>query len=238
MEGKKLALAVRHVHFEDCGTLGDVLVERGFTVRYVEAGRDALNDLDVSTADLLISLGGPVAVYDGDRYPWIRDELNLIEHSLARHKPILGICLGAQMVAHVLGARVYPAPIKELGWNPLLLTEQGKTSAIVPLAPEVTSLLHWHGDTFELPQGATLLASTLEVPHQIFEWGNRVLAFQCHPEIRASDIEAWLIGHACEIAGTPGGNVGQLRRDTARFAPALARQSRRAFNDWLTSVGL
>jgi GMP synthase (glutamine-hydrolysing) len=238
MEGKKLALAVRHVHFEDCGTLGDVLVERGFTVRYLEAGRHALNNLDVATADLVISLGGPIAVYDGDRYPWIRDELNLIERSLARQKPILGICLGAQIVAHALGARVYPAPIKELGWKPLLLTEEGKTSAIASLAPEVTSLLHWHGDTFELPQRATLLASTLEAPHQIFEWGNRVLAFQCHPEIRASDIEAWLIGHACEIAGTPGTNVEQLRRDTARFAPALARQSRRAFNDWLTSVGL
>jgi hypothetical protein len=82
MEGKKLALAVRHVHFEDCGTLEDVLVERGFTVRYLEAGRDALSDIDASKADLLISLGGPVAVYDSHRYPWIRDELNLIERSL------------------------------------------------------------------------------------------------------------------------------------------------------------
>jgi GMP synthase (glutamine-hydrolysing) len=162
MEGEKLALAVRRVHFEGCGTLGDVLVERGFTVRYVEAGRDALNDLDVSTADLVISLGGPVAVYDGDRYPWIRDELNFIERSLARQKPILGICLGAQMVAHVLGARVYPSPVKELGWKPLLLSEEGKTSVIASLAPEVTSLLHWHGDTFDLPQRATLLASRLE----------------------------------------------------------------------------
>ena len=167
IEGEKLALAVRHVHFEDCGTLGDVLVERGFTVRYLEAGRDALNDIDVSTADLVISLGGPVGVYDCERYPWIRDELKLIERSLA-----------------------------------------------------------------------ALLASTPEVSHQVFEWGNRVLAFQCHPEIRVNDIEAWLIGQACEIAATPGANVEQLRHDTARFAPALARQSRRAFNDWLTSVGL
>ncbi|HEY6451728.1 MAG TPA: glutamine amidotransferase [Steroidobacteraceae bacterium] len=238
MAEMRLALAVRHVHFEDCGTLAEVLSERGIGVRYLEAGREALREIDVSRADLVIGLGGPIGVYEDDRYPWIRDELKLLERSLALGKPVLGICLGAQMLAHVLGARVYASPIHELGWKPLRLTEEGRGSAIAPLAPELTSLLHWHGDTFELPRDATLLASTAEVAHQIFECGPRVLGFQCHPEIRARDIEAWLIGHAVEIARTEGAGVEQLRRDTLRFAPALARQARAVFDSWLAGAGL
>ncbi|HEY6451740.1 MAG TPA: glutamine amidotransferase [Steroidobacteraceae bacterium] len=238
MAEMRVALAVRHVHFEDCGTLAEVLSERGIAVRYLEAGREALREIDVSSADLVIGLGGPIGVCEDDRYPWIRDELKLLERSLALGKPVLGICLGAQMLAHILGARVYASPIQELGWKPLRLTEAGSGSAIAPLAPEFTSLLHWHGDTFELPRAATLLASTAEVAHQIFECGPRVLGFQCHPEIRARDIEAWLIGHAVEIARTEGAGVEQLRRDTLRFAPALARQARAVFDSWLAGAGL
>jgi GMP synthase (glutamine-hydrolysing) len=238
MEGRKLALAIRHVPFDSCGTLEDVLLERGFAVRYVEAGFEPLAELDLSAADMLISLGAPIAAYDESRYPWIRDELHLIERSIARLTPTLGICFGAQLVARALGSRVYPAPAPELGWKPLLLTEEGKVSPIAPLAPEAASLLHWHADTFDLPPQATLLASTPGVPHQVFGWGDHVIGFQCHPEFRASDIESWLIGHAFEIAGTDGGDVERLRRDTARFAPALVRQARGAFGDWLTAAGL
>ena len=234
----RLALAIRHVHFENCGTLEDVLRTRGFTVRYVEAGQESLQDLDLSAADLLISLGGPIAAHEDDHYPWIRDELQLIERSIARLTPTLGICFGAQLVARALGARVYPAPARELGWKPLLLTEEGKSSSIAALAPEAASLLHWHADTFDLPPQARLLASTPGVPHQVFEWGDHVIGFQCHPEFRATDIEAWLIGHAFEIARTGGANVAQLRRDTARFAPAVVRQARSAFESWLTAAGL
>jgi len=235
--GSKLALAIRHVHFENCGTLEDVLLERGYTICYVDAGRQCLQDLDLYAADLLISLGGPISVTEADA-PWIRDELRLIERSIARLTPTLGICFGAQLVARALGARVYPARSRELGWKPLLLTEEGKTSSMATLAPEALPLLHWHADTFDLPPQATLLASTPGVPHQIFEWGDHVIGFQCHPEFRARDIEAWLDGHALEIARTAGANVEQLRRDTARFAPALVRQARSAFGDWLTAAGL
>jgi GMP synthase (glutamine-hydrolysing) len=121
------------VHFENCGTPEDVLRARGFTVRYVEAGQESLQDLDLSAADLLISLGGPIAAHDDDHYPWIRDELQLIERSIARLTPTLGICFGAQLVARALGARVYPAPARELGWKPLLLP------------PAVNRKCHWRG---------------------------------------------------------------------------------------------
>ena len=235
--GPRLALAIRHLHFENCGTLEDVLLERGFAIRYVDAWRESLAELDPGEPDLLISLGGPIAMSDGDP-SWIQDELRFIESTIARLTPTLGICFGAQMVARALGARVYRARARELGWKPLLLTEEGKWSSIATLAPEALPLLHWHADTFDLPPQATLLASTPGVPHQIFQWGDHVIGFQCHPEFRASDIEGWLNGHSFEIARTAGANIEQLRRDTARFAPTLASRARSAFGDWLTATGL
>ena len=162
MSPSRLALALRHVHFEDCGTLAEVLRERGFEIRYVEAGRQNLRDLDVTTPELVIGLGGPVSVYEAHRYPWIADELRLFERRLATRRPLLGICLGAQMFARVLGSRVFPGP-KELGWTPLQLAREGATSVVAPLGPDSTSMLHWHGDTFDLPPKATLLASTEQV---------------------------------------------------------------------------
>ncbi len=235
---KKLALAIRHVEFEDCGTLAEVLSDRGFLIRYVDVARTDLRAIDSVAPDLLIGLGAPVGVYDARLYPWIAEELRLFERRLSAAKPILGFCLGAQMLAHALGARVYPGPVKELGWRPLRLTPEGERSVVSPLDGKRTSMLHWHGDTFDLPSGATLLASTAEVSHQIYEWGGCVLAFQCHPEARAADIESWLIGHACEIASTAGADLQQLRRDTAAFGPTLAECARSTFERWLAAEGL
>ena len=237
MNPPRLGLAIRHVHFEDCGTLAGVLRERGFEIRYVEAGRENLRDLDVTTPELVIGLGGPVSVYEAHRYPWITDELRLFERRLASRRPVLGICLGAQMLARVLGSRVFPGP-KELGWTPLLLTREGETSVASPLSQDSTSMLHWHGDTFDLPPKATLLASTEQVAHQVFSWERFVLAFQCHPEVRHEDIESWLIGHASEIAAASGASVEQLRKDTLYYGPTLAACAKLAFTDWLASVGL
>ena len=232
----KLALAIRHVHFEDCGSLVDVLLERNFAIRYIDVGRHALRDIDVSTADLVIALGGPVGVYEVDRYPWIAAELALLERCLALSKPVIGICLGAQMLAKALDAAVYPAPVKELGWKPLILTPEGGDSVIAPLAEEGASMLHWHGDTFDLPRGAKLLASTDEVRNQIFQWERSAIGFQCHPEIQAQDFERWLIGHAHEIGATASTSVARLRQDTALHGPALQERARRVFDDWLAGV--
>lgn len=237
MRPTRLALAIRHVHFEDCGTLADLLSERGFEVRYVEPWRADFSALDVTTPDLLVGLGGPVSVYEADSYPWITDELRLFERRLAARRPLLGICLGAQMLARVLGARVFGGR-KELGWAPLRLTEEGKRSIITPLSADHTSMLHWHGDTFDLPTGATLLASTDQVAHQVYTWERFALAFQCHPEVRPEEIESWLVGHACEIAATKDVSVEQLRRDTHRLGPTLGRQSRQVFSDWLDQLRL
>jgi len=125
--------------------------------------------------------------------------------------------------------------VKEIGWAPLELTSDGAASCLRHLA---TSVLHWHGDTFDLPVGAVRLASTPACRNQAFSAGPHALALQFHAEACGPPLEAWFVGHACEIAGTPAVSVPQLRADTRRFSPALEQCGRACFLDWFSTVGL
>lgn len=234
----KKALAIRHVHFEDCGTLADVLKAHGFEISYAEAGLQKLKIIDPDAPDLLIGLGGPISVYEADIYPYVNDELELFKRRIAARRPVMGICLGAQMLAHALGGRVYPGKQKEIGWKPLELTKDGENSPVAHLAPGNTSMLHWHGDTFDLPPDAVLLASTDVTRNQVYSYGDFLLAFQCHPELAHAKIESWLIGHASEIATSKVATVNDIRRDTERYGNALEAAGRKCFEEWLTNLGL
>ena len=229
-------LAIRHLAFEDLGNLADVLHQNGFDVIYVEAGLDDLAHLDPLEPDVLIVLGGPIGAYEEHTYPFLVDELRLLERRLVADVPTIGICLGAQLMARALGAMVYPGSDKEIGWAPLRLSECGKNSPLRPLSADQTAVLHWHGDTFDLPVGATHLAATSVYPNQAFSWGQRGLALQFHPEVTTQGIERWLIGHACEINATPGVSVTQLRQDTQRYAPHLQVQAVQFWQGWLNAV--
>lgn len=233
----KTILALRHVAFEDLGSFANILMERGYALRYHEAGRNDLATLDPLADDLVVVLGGPIGVYEEEAYPFIRDELQLLRTRLDVGRPTIGICLGCQMIARVLGARVYPGNGKEIGWKPLELSAAGQASPLAAFTEEI-SVLHWHGDTFDLPDGATLLASTDLYPHQAFAWGDNVLALQFHIETTAQGLENWFIGHACEIAGTPGLDVPGLRAETARHALAAEMRGRDCLKAWLDQAGL
>ena len=230
------ALAIRHVAFEDVGSLGPVLDSAGFSLRYLEAGYDDLTAIDAVAPELLIVLGGPIGAYEEHLYPFLSDELRILERRLKADRPTLGFCLGAQLIAKALGSRVYPGRRKEIGWIPLTLTAEGRASPLAHLAPDKTSMLHWHGDTFDLPAGATLLASTPDCDNQALSLGRNVLAFQCHPEATVRGLERWFIGHACEIANTPGVEVPQLRADTALHGPRLERQGALCLSEWLAQI--
>lgn len=228
-------LAIRHVHFEDLGSLELVLGERSRPVRYLDVGFARIEAPDPVAPSLMVVLGGPINACDYLRYPALVPLVEKIEKRIAAGLPTLGICLGAQLIARVLGARVYKGAQTELGWSPLTLTDAGRASAVRHLDATQTSMLHWHGDTFDLPDGATRLASTAVCENQAFAWGDHVLGLQCHPEIRADRFEPWLIGHAAEIAAE-GADVLQLRDDTARLGPALEAAARRMFGEWLDQV--
>jgi GMP synthase (glutamine-hydrolysing) len=232
----KKAIAITHVCFEDAGTLQDALAARGVALRHLQAGVDDLSP--AKEADLLVVLGGPIGVYEFDRYPFLRSEFAAIEAALARGKPVIGICLGAQLLAAVLGARVYPAREKEIGWGLIGLTPDGRKSPLVALNENKCRVLHWHGDTFDLPRGAAWLAETAIAPYQAFSAGNgKVLALQFHVEPHAASIERWLIGHTVELTAS-GIDLHKLRADTQRYGPGLEKASRRVFDEWLDQVGV
>jgi GMP synthase (glutamine-hydrolysing) len=228
-------LAIRHVHFEDLGSLELVLGERGRPVRYLDVGFARIEAPNPVSPSLMVVLGGPISATDDALYPTLVPLLSMIERRIEAGLPTLGICLGAQLIARTLGARVYPASHAELGWEPLTLTDAGRASPVRHLDGAQTSMLHWHGDTFDLPANATRLASTSACENQAFAWGDHVLALQCHPEIRADRFEPWLIGNAGELVGH-GIDARRLRAETAQFGPALEAAACRMFGEWLDQV--
>lgn len=224
------AIAIRHVAFEDLGTLAPLLAARGYDVRYLDAGVDDLHA--AAACDLAVILGGPIGVYEQDRYPFLREETRVIETRLATGLPTLGICLGAQLMAKALGAQVYPGSRKEIGWSPLSLSETGRRSALGVLGNPSVPVLHWHGDTFDLPAGAELLASTEITQNQAFAYGRHALALQFHIEAEPAKIERWLIGHTMELT-TAGIDVAALRHDTTRHGPVLQSLTAKVLDAWL-----
>ncbi len=222
---------IGHVAFEDLGVFGPVLEQAGHGLETLQAGVDDLGD--PLAPDLLVVLGGPIGVYEQDRYPFLREEIGLIRQRLAARKPTLGVCLGAQLMAAALGARVYPGPAKEIGWKKLRLTDAGRASCLAPLAD--VAVLHWHGDTFDLPEAAQLLASTDICTHQAFSLGNFGLALQFHPEVQARGLERWLIGHTCELGGAHI-DIPALRADCAAKAPLLEQAGAEMLRGWLQGL--
>ncbi|CAA7624189.1 glutamine amidotransferase [Magnetospirillum sp. UT-4] len=231
----KSCVAIRHVAFEDLDRLGPVLAELGFTVTMVEAATDDLARLDPLAPDLLVVLGGPIGAYDEADYPFLTAEIDLIRRRLGADRATLGICLGAQLMARALGARVYPNPNgKEIGWAALSLTPEGEASVLTELAG--APVLHWHGDTFDLPHGAVRLAETPATANQAFAWGMRALALQFHVEAGARGLERWFVGHAAEIAATPGVSVAELRAATAAVAPRMEPRGMSLLRKWVEQV--
>lgn len=231
----KTVLAIRHLAFEDLGLFADVLTDAGYQIRYVDVWRDDLAEVDRLDPDLLVVLGGPIGVYEDDVYPFLTTEIELLRRRLARGRPVLGVCLGAQLIARAQGAAVYPGKTKEIGWSPVTLSEIGAQSVLAPLAQAGVQVLHWHGDTFDLPEGATLLASTPLTPHQAFSLGDAVLALQFHLEADPSQIEAWLIGHTGELNQIKV-DIPALRVESQRAGALLAPLAAEILRAWLTKL--
>ena len=229
----KTALAIRHLDFEDLGTLEPLLAARGYAVRYLDATTDDVRTVNTAAADLLVVLGGPISAFDDAIYPFIGDELAVILQRLKSQRPLLGICLGAQLIARALGAGVASMGVKEIGFAPLTLTPEGEASPLAVLGK--VPVLHWHGDRFDIPAGATRLAGTPSCANQAFSVGRHVLALQCHLEADPRQIERWLVGHACELAQA-GIDPRALRTDAQALQSSLPLAARAAFTAWLDEI--
>ncbi len=228
-------LAVRHVAFEDAGLLAPLLAERGVDLAYRDAGVDAMDEESFVEPALLVVLGGPIGVYETREYPFLQDEIAGLRARLALQRPTLGICLGAQLMAAALGARVAPGPAKEIGYAPIELAEAGRRSPLATL--DGVPVLHWHGDNLDLPANANDLPRRLFVRRKPSPSG--LMRSDCSFTSRRSRIrvERWLIGHAAELAGARI-NPAVLRTQAQQTGAATAEAGRRVLAKWLEGVGL
>ncbi|MGR0305867.1 glutamine amidotransferase [Acinetobacter beijerinckii] len=229
----KTIYAIQHLAFEDLGSLEDIFYDFGFRVRYFEAGVDDLTPA-LNYEGLTVILGGPIGVYETEDYPFLKDELEGLKQRLLENKPTIGICLGAQLIAHALGAKVYAGHQKEIGWSELEIKSLDSASNVLT-SLESIKVLHWHGDTFDLPHNATLLASSTIYPNQAFSVGNNILALQFHLEMIEESFEKWLIGHTCEIRHA-GLSIPQLREDNKLYAKKLESKSREVIQTFLEKI--
>ena len=226
------AIVLQHTPTEGPERVAVALAERGVacTVRALHRGEPVPDDL--APGEILIVMGGPMGVGDvGDaRWPFLGQEIALLRKLCARDAPVLGICLGSQLLAAAAGARVYPntrpgpdgspAPAREVGWGAVDLIGAQREPVLAGLASPLI-VLHWHGDTYDLPPGAAHLASTPVCRHQAFRLGRRQFGFQFHCELDADTIGVWVHEDAAYVCSTNGDNGGaKILADTARLYAA------------------
>ncbi len=218
------ALVFSHEEHEGPALFGDILKEKGYELEII-----LMPDTDVKSikddADFLLVMGGPMGVYEADKYAFINDEVAFIKRWIAAGKPILGVCLGSQLMAKALGENVYKGkPGQEIGWYDITVKDETLKILEGPI-------FHWHGDTFDLPQDATLLASSEKYAHQAFMYGTNALALQFHPEVTAEQLEGW-------YPSLDDKSADKVRQDTKKYIAQLNKKARMFFESWMESVNL
>jgi GMP synthase-like glutamine amidotransferase len=227
----KRAIVLQHIRMEGPARIAELLAERRVAVEVRHLYRGDAVPAHVEKDDLVVAMGGPMGVGDvaDPRYPFLAPEITLLREAVARDRPVLGICLGAQLLAAAAGARVYPntrrtpdgavLAAREVGWGPVDF-KVGTEPALAGMRPQ-EMVLHWHGDTFDLPRGAVPLASTRVCRNQAFRLGWRAYALQFHCELAAEDVAVWVREDAAYVRESNGADgAAQILADTERHFEA------------------
>ena len=230
----KRALIIRHVPYEGVAGYREPIEAAGYLVDRIDVADPGFAALDLTAPDLLIMMGGPMGVYEQDSHPWIACQLRRLRLRLAADRPTLGVCFGAQMIAAALGARVYPGPAQEVGFHPITVHADAASGPLRHIAG--VPILHWHGDTFTLPEGVELLASSHLYAHQAFRRGPNLLALQFHAEMGEDErFEAWLQQWP-ESVVEAGGDEASLRAAHDAHGPNAVAAGRAMIAQWLTEL--
>jgi GMP synthase-like glutamine amidotransferase len=225
-------LAFRHVPFEPLGLIADVLTERDIEFEYADLYRNPQPATpDSGSYDGIISMGGPMSA--NDALPCLAEEIRILQAAANAGKPILGVCLGAQLIAKALGARVYRNRVKEIGWFPVYWTAEAAQDALFGGVPNPETVFHWHGETFDLPPGAQLLAWSDACSHQAYRVGRNIYGLQFHLEVTPRIIAQWCAEDA---------NCGDVRELTEPIDPQantgrMVELSRSVFGAWCELLG-
>lgn len=225
------ALVLTHASHEDLAGFRAPVEAAGYAIETCPAPDQPSNWL---SPDLLIAMGGPMGVYERGAHPWIEGRVAGLAARIAAGRPTLGICLGAQLIAAALGAEVRVGPTKEVGYAPVRLLPAAAATPLRHL--EGHPVLHWHGDTFDLPDGTERLVETDSYANQAFRRGDALLAVQFHPEMGGADgLEPWLrdAGDYLEAAGT---TSDRLRAQHRRYGAAAVAAGERMVAEWLARL--
>jgi len=226
----RTAVILQHDPSIHLGNIGPVLTEHDYDLRIVDVTTEDVSAIDPAEADLVVVLGGEMGAYQTDEFPFLEQEKELLRERIAAERPVLGVCLGAQLMAGALGERVYKGETTQIGYRRVEPTTAGADSPIRHF--DGVPVVEWHGDTFELPEQATLLASSSDYSNEAFAIGGFALAVQFHPEVTDEMHEAWVAdgyNELDELAIDP----DALRRDREVYSARMQEASRAAFSEWL-----
>ncbi len=236
----KRVLLIQHEAFDPFGTLDPLLKREGIRIRYINFAREPDARPSLDSYDGLILMGGEMAVYESHLYEHIRVEMALVEEALKRDLPVLGICLGSQIIAHVLGARVALHPVKEMGWSKIRLTSAGSVDPVLGHFGTEEFVFQSHQDSFQIPAGAEHLAESDLCPPQGFRFGKHVYGFQFHLEIDRPTIRHWIDTPANLrfFDDNPGIlTPAQVLKDTDLYLPRSTELSESCFLNFLRLGG-
>jgi GMP synthase (glutamine-hydrolysing) len=232
-------LVLYHAEREKAETFETIFKERGWDVQNIFVPAEDITALDPLAPDLVLVMGGPMGVYEQDKYPYLAHEIEFIKTRMASDLPTLGICLGSQLIACAMGQKIFKGRRgKEIGWASLELSGAGENHSVRHLHGAQTQMFHWHGDTYQIPEKGTLLASSAAYKSQAFTAG-RTLALQFHPEVSAGQLDKWLEEDMAELQESIlCKNIEIVRAQTEKNVKILNRQARLMMDEWLSSVGL
>ena len=223
-------LVLQHIGCEDLGTIEQAMIHRGISYRYVRLfDGDPLPE-DIKNYSGLIILGGPMNVYEEDVYPYLKGEDILIKEAIKRRIPVLGICLGGQLIAKATGAKVNKGAKKEIGWYDLLLTPGGKADKVFKNSPERLTVFQWHGDTFDIPSDATHLAGSVLFPNQAFRIGDNIYGLQFHLEVTQKMISRWINEYKDELSSLDYIDPEKIIKDTDKYIKTLSQHAELFYN--------